>query len=99
MKHIGTIIQAVILVGSLLVAGVVVRAQTASNADSIEELEDSLETLQSRTRALEVGKATGEERVRQVQQDINEIKTGQRETNTLLRDLTRQIERSNRVFE
>ncbi len=81
------IIQIIVLVVAMSGAFMFVRHQGGATANETKNISVKLSQLKDRVRGLEVRSASDIAHMEAVRRDISEIKTSQRESNALLRQL------------
>jgi hypothetical protein len=84
---LGNVIQLVVLLVTILAGWFTIDQQSKSAAEAASENKDGLVKIEVRLRLLENKDAKDSEQLRTLQRDIAELKSGQKETNGLLRQL------------
>lgn len=84
---LGNVIQLAVLVFAIVGGWVTIEQRSAAAVLSASENKEELVKFELRIRTLENKDARDSEQLRTLQRDIGELKTGQKETNGLLRQL------------
>lgn len=86
---LGNVIQVLLLIVGLTGGYFAIKHESATAFDLATKTASSLQRVEGRVTQLEIGAASDNAQLKHLQDDLKEIKDGQRELNNLIRELLR----------